>query len=117
MRFLTDENVEQVIVDALIDAGHDILRVRDVARGARDIEIVQIANADERILLTNDKGFGDLVYQGRRVSYGILLLRVESEDALQKAALLINVVSALGERLCDHFAVITEERYRLRPLR
>lgn len=117
MRLLANENVEQPIVDSLRAAGHDVACVAEVAPGARDEEVLRLANSESRLLLTNDKDFSELVYREGRVSAGIVLLRLQAQDGAQKAARLGDILPGVQERLAGHFAVISEERVRLRPLR
>jgi len=117
MRFLADENVEQPVVDALRADGHDVTCVGEVAPGTADEQVLQIANAESRLLLTNDKDFGQLIYREGRVSEGIVLLRFETQDGVEKAAILDRILPTLEPRLRGHFAILTEQRVRLRPLR
>jgi predicted nuclease of predicted toxin-antitoxin system len=117
MRFLADENVEQPVVDALRAAGNDVTCVGEVAPGARDQEVLRLANAESRLLLTNDKDFGEAVYREGRTSEGIVLLRLRTEDGVEKAATVAKMLLELERRLAGHFAVLTDERVRLRPLR
>lgn len=61
MRFKLDENLPLEIIQDLRGAGHDIDSVYDEGlAGAVDEAIVAIAIREKRILLTMDKGLGDL---------------------------------------------------------
>jgi predicted nuclease of predicted toxin-antitoxin system len=104
-------------VDALRAAGHDVVCVAEVAPGARDEEVLGLANAQARLILTNDKDFGELVYRDGRVSQGVVLLRFAAEDGRERAARLADVPPSIMERLPGHFAVLSEQGVRLRPLR
>jgi predicted nuclease of predicted toxin-antitoxin system len=117
MKFLADENVEQPIIDSSRSIGHDVAAVGEIAPGGRDEQVLQRANAESRILLTNDRDFGELVYRESRLSAGILLLRFQAADGREKAARLADILPQIEKRLPGHFAVVTEERARLRPLR
>jgi len=117
VRFLADENVEQPIVDALREAGHDVICVGEVAPGAADRDVLELANAQSRLLLTNDKDFGELSYREGLVSTGVVLLRFQTEDGSRKAALLLDALADAVDRFTGHFAVVAEDRARLRPLR
>ena len=116
MKWLADENIEQAVVDALRAAGHDVLFITEMERGLPDDEVLRQAEADSRILLTNDKDFGELVFRLRRVATGIVLLRFETEVGDEKAVRLKEVLPAIEPRLVGHFAVITQGGVRLRPL-
>ena len=52
-------------------------------RGADDIEIIQRVN-EGRIIVTNDKDFGELIFRRRLASKGVLLLRLEDESPENK---------------------------------
>ncbi len=66
MRFLADECCDAGLVAALRDDGHDVLYAVESLRGVPDDEILTRAFSENRILLTEDKDFGDLVYRLRR---------------------------------------------------
>lgn len=116
MRFLADEGVERAIVEALREAGHDVAWVVEVARGADDAAVIALAVREQRILLTNDKDFGNLVVRQGYAVGGVILLRLKQVKARQKAARVLQVVHTLRERLEDHLTVITERGVRLRSL-
>jgi predicted nuclease of predicted toxin-antitoxin system len=117
MRFLADENVEQSVVEALRKAGHDLASVADIAPGAPDEEVLRLANAESRVLLTNDKDFGEMAYRRGQAAAGILLLRYLTQDGADKAARLARILPAMEDRLVGRFAVVNENRVRMRPLR
>jgi len=117
MRFLANENVEQPVVDALRVAGHDVSCVGEIGAGASDEEVLRLANAQQRLVLTNDKDFGELVYREGRAAEGVVLLRLAVQDGLEKARRVTEIIRALQGRLSGHFAIVTEEHVRLRPLR
>jgi predicted nuclease of predicted toxin-antitoxin system len=64
MRFLVDECTVSAVATWLRDQGHEVFSVFDEARGASDGAILQRAFAEDRILITNDKDFGEKVYRG-----------------------------------------------------
>ena len=56
------------MVDALRGDGHNVLYATESPRGATDDELLTCAVSEERILLTEDKDFGELVYRLRRTA-------------------------------------------------
>lgn len=117
MKFLAHENIEQPVVDSLRAAGHDVACVAAVAPGVSDEELLRLANAESRLVLTNDKDFSELVYREGRVAQGIVLLRLATENGIEKAERFAAILPSIEKRLPGHFAVLTEQRVRLRPLR
>ena len=116
MKFLAGENVEQPVVQALRAAGHDVASVRAVADGRSDREILELANREGRVLVTNDKHFADLVFREGRPVAGVLLLRLPTEDGVEKANRLADMIAQIQERLPGHPVVVGEGRVRVRPL-
>jgi predicted nuclease of predicted toxin-antitoxin system len=62
MRFLADESCDGAVVRAMREAGHDVTSVRDTMRGASDRSVLDAALSERRLLLTEDKDFGELVF-------------------------------------------------------
>ena len=62
MRFLADESCDFAVVRALRAAGHDVTTVSAAAPGAEDQIVAALAGSDSRVLLTEDKDFGQLAY-------------------------------------------------------
>lgn len=117
MRFLADQNVEPPTVGLVRDAGHDVVSVRETMPGASDEEVLRVAHDESRILITNDKGFGDRIYRMREPCVGVLLLRFGAEDASTRARRLASALPRIEGQLIGHFTVLTRMRVRSRPLR
>ena len=79
MRFLIDEYTGPAVASWLRDHNHDVFSVFDEARGMDDDAIITKALHENRILITNDKDFGDKVYRDGRLHKGVILLRLEDE--------------------------------------
>lgn len=112
MRFLVDECTGPAIARWLQESGHDVFSVYDQARGSSDDEIVNMAFAENRILLTNDKDFGELIYRERRPHKGVVLLRLQDERAANKIGVMRDLLRSHGEKLEGQFVVVTEQQVR-----
>lgn len=88
--------------------------VRDYTRSLRDREILEIARREERIIITNDKDFGELVYRLSLPHCGVILFRLEDEAIEIKRALLDQLLRQFGDRLPTSFVVVTETKIRFR---
>ena len=75
MRFLADECCDATIWQALQVAGHDVVAVSNTSPRAKDPFVIELAARDARILLTEDKDFGQLVYANDAKSSGVILFR------------------------------------------
>lgn len=117
MKFLADENVEKPIVNMLRDNNHDVLYISELAKRSIDEQLLKQANAESRILLTNDKDFGELVYMQGKNSIGIILMRFVSEKSALKTKFMSHLINNFSDRLLGHFTVISEAKIRFRKLR
>jgi len=77
MRWLADECVNAALVARLREAGHDVSYIMEIAPRATDAEVITRARDENRLLLTEDKDFGDLVFLRNRQVPGNVLLRID----------------------------------------
>ncbi len=112
MRFIVDESTGPAAALWLRAQGHDVFSVYDQARGLTDDQVIQKALAENRILITNDKDFGEMVYRERRPHKGVVLLRLEDERTAIKIETLQRLLETYTERLANNFVVVTETRVR-----
>jgi len=114
MKFLVDECAGASVVDCLRDEGYDVAAVAEVMPQADDEQILAYAVSEARILLTNDKDFGEMIYRGGRAHRGVLLLRLQDERSENKVRLTKIVLACVGERLRNRYTVATESAIRVR---
>ena len=105
------------MVEVLRREGHDVSSMAEIRPSSTDAEVLDLANREKRVLLTNDKDFGELVYLQGKSSSGIILLRVQSEQTLDKISLLLRALKMPALALTESFTVISEDRVRVRPLK
>ena len=116
MKFLADECCDAGLVLSLRDAGHDVTYVTEENAGFSDDEVLLKAYNEGRILLTEDKDFGELAYRFRKPSAGIVLIRIDVKDRHMKWPRLKSLIEKYEERLPGHFVVIHTNKYRFRSL-
>jgi|SRR5687767_2098791 predicted nuclease of predicted toxin-antitoxin system len=116
MNLLADECCDSLLVNDLRSDGHDVLYVKETAPGADDLAVLQLATAQRRILLTEDKDFGELVVRLKLPAYGIVLLRINPADSALKLARLRDLLLHHAARLPGSFVVLDEAKARFRPL-
>ena len=116
MKFVADENIERPIILFLRSEGYDVFSVAESCVGITDEEILRMSNQEDRILLTNDKDFGELIFHQKRVTSGILLIRSSIDKSETKLKLVRQILTKIGDKLEGNFVVIYEGGYRLRHL-
>jgi predicted nuclease of predicted toxin-antitoxin system len=112
MRFLVDECAGPKVAEWLRGLGHEVFSVFEQFRGIEDEEVIKKAHAENLILITNDKDFGEKVYRERRPHRGVIFMRLADERAANKIAVLGRLLEGYGDRLPDRFVVVTESRVR-----
>lgn len=117
MRFVADESCDHRVVTALRDAGHDVLAIAETSRGLPDRDVLVLARRERRVLITEDRDFGQLVFAGAQPdNVGVLYLRCpeSARPGLPKAVLAL--VSRLADALPRSFVVWSPRRVRVRRL-
>jgi predicted nuclease of predicted toxin-antitoxin system len=116
VRWLADECVAAPLVAFLRAKGHDVLYVAEAVAGLSDVDVVALALHETRLLLTEDKDFGDLVFRRERAVPGVVLMRIGPDDFVLKAERLTAAIERYGEGLFGRYMVIEEGRFRSRRL-
>jgi predicted nuclease of predicted toxin-antitoxin system len=82
MKFKLDENLPASSVRVLVKAGHDVDTVADEGlTEAVDPDVVAAATAEDRVLITLDRGLGDIRAYPPGSHVGIVVLRVADQSA------------------------------------
>jgi len=113
MRFLADESCDFGVVRALRAAGHDVSAVAEMAPRATDSAVIALALRDDRIVLSEDKDFGRLVYAEGQPSPGVILIRFSARARRRLPDAIVELVRQHGERLSQAFAVVSPRRIRI----
>ncbi|MCB1034841.1 MAG: DUF5615 family PIN-like protein [Acidobacteria bacterium] len=115
-RFLLDENIPLASVDILRDAGHDIT-VASTSPGSPDRDLLQLAAAEERIVLTFDRDFGSLVFKERAaIPAGVIFLRFIPATPQEPASVVQMLLEHPEIDLPGKFTTVTRQRIRQRDL-
>lgn len=116
MRWLADECVAAALVGQLRAEGYDTLYVAETAPGATDIDLILRAQDESRLLLTEDKDFGELAFLRRRPVPGLVLLRIDHGGHAFQWTRLKAAIGRFGDALFGRYTVIEPARFRSRPL-
>ncbi|MEQ8765064.1 MAG: DUF5615 family PIN-like protein [Planctomycetota bacterium] len=116
MHFALNENMPGTVVRSLREAGHDVLSVKEAMRGADDSTVLAQAQAETRIVVTQDKDFGELAFRhGLPAASEIVLFRLSGCDPDADARRMLDVLTSRDD-WAGHFAVASDDRVRIRPL-
>jgi predicted nuclease of predicted toxin-antitoxin system len=114
MKFLLDESVELRLSLSLKAQDHDVKTIgTDYSNSLEDAEVLKIARSEQRILITNDKDFGELVFHSHHAHAGVILLRLKGVPFRVKQERLVEVIATYKSAL-DHFLIVTLFTVRIR---
>jgi predicted nuclease of predicted toxin-antitoxin system len=114
MNFLADESLDSPIIKQLRARGLNVKSVAETNPSIDDEQVLQWANDEDRILITIDKDFGELIFRLRKIHSGVILLRLDQVSLSDKIELLLNLIDDHGESLRSSFTVIQENLIRIR---
>jgi len=84
---------------------------------ADDASILARAGQEGRIIVTNDKDFGKLVFRTAQAAAGVILLRLRDESSANRVRVMQAVLQQCGEALPNSFIVAQEGHIRVRAMR
>lgn len=114
LRILLDEGLGLRTLSALEDTGADVKWIGEIARGMADPDILALANAEERIVVTLDRDFSVHVYRDLLPNAGVLWLRLGAECGANRAAVARRIVEAVGEDLIGAFSTYDRGTLKIR---
>jgi predicted nuclease of predicted toxin-antitoxin system len=114
MRFLLDESADVRLRAYLLSLGYDVRSVvADYGAGLPDRDVLAIAVREQRILIADDRDFGELVFSQQLPHAGVILFRLGRTELSTRIAWLDRVLTQHGDHL-DEFIVITRRGIRRR---
>lgn len=113
MRFLVDECTGPAVARWLRGLQHDVVSIYDEAPGLDDESVLQRAVAENRILITNDKDFGEMIFRANKPHKGVVLLRLEDERSAKKIEVLKRLLDEYADELAGNFVVARETVVRI----
>jgi predicted nuclease of predicted toxin-antitoxin system len=116
VRLVADENCDFSLVTDLRAAGYDVVAITEQMAGADDQAVIDFASSERRLLLTDDKDFGQPVFAAAKQHSGVILIRYPASARSALTAAVLKLLSDSGERLYSRFAVLEPGRTRVTRL-
>ena len=114
IKFLADESCDYAVVRCLRAASYDVEAIAEIASGVSDTTVIQMAVSSGRILITEDRDFGDLVYAYQKEHGGIILIRYPVSVRQNMASSILDLVKTKGAALSGCFIVVSPLKVRIR---
>lgn len=113
MKLLIDSCLSDTVAEELAAAGHDVQTVGQMGPDPGDPRILAIAARAGRVLVTVDRGFGQLSVRERLFSAGIIIIRKTAAEE-HAAAALRAIESHRDELVAGGIVIVAPERMRAR---
>ena len=114
MKFLLDVHISRHIAQVLTDAGHHVARAALLWPTASDATLLETAIAEQRIVITQDSDFSDLIFaHGHPAPLALLYIRCPPTE---QPTIVDHLLAAIDDKpLLGHLVVVTTRENRHRP--
>lgn len=113
MRFLLDVNASGALSALLLELGHDVLAVRAVEATMADDLILAWALREQRIIITTDSDFEQMIWMQGRQHAGVL--RLENLPRAERLQLIQDVLNEFASELeAGAIVIATQSKIRVR---
>ena len=117
MQFLANENFPLPSIRLIRKTGYDITSITEDSPGIEDTEVLNRATHEQRVVLTFDRDYGELIYRLQLPSpTGIIYFRFRPRTPEEPAIVLLNLFKTEGLQLEGLFTVLKRDQIRQRPL-
>jgi predicted nuclease of predicted toxin-antitoxin system len=115
MRFLLDVNASGAVLRWLMAHGHDVREVGSKDTKMTDEEIINWAVDEQRIIITTDTDFEEMIWRQGRLHCGVL--RLENLPRTERIMLLQDALNQYGNDLEQGCVIIAKsKKFRIRRL-
>ncbi len=114
LKFLADENIAISLVKALRKVGYDVKDIKEEKMfGISDREVIAKAKEDERIILTHDKDFGNLLNFPLQSHHGVILIRYRYQSPSYVIPRLMPLLGTLKNKMKGSLTIITDNLVKI----
>ena len=113
LKFIVDECVGIHIAKWLKINNYDAISIAEEMPGTKDSIILNQAFSENRIVITSDKDFGDLVFHKKLLHAGIILLRLQDESPKNKIKVLGSLLNNYYDQISCNFIVVSDSNVKI----
>lgn len=118
MRLLLNENIPIASAHKLRSLGYDLVAVGEKMPGVTDQAVLEIARQTQRIVVTFDRDYGELIYhRDLPIPAGVIYLRFLPTSPEEPAEYLHHLFQQSDIELESRFTVADRNQIRQRPLK
>ncbi len=113
---IADENIPPIMIAALRNIPVNVVSVKEDYSGSQDESIIELAQRTGRIILTEDKDFGEWVFAHKTEGISVIFLRYHFTDTKQMVSIVAELLRSGTERFLNKFTTVTTRKIRVREL-
>lgn len=113
---LADENLHPHIIQSIKSNGFEVFSVREHHRGISDEEVIILSKNPKRIILTEDKDFGEWVFAHHEKDISVILLRYQRKDLDKIIIRIIDLLNNKNRGLFGKYVTLTLNKVRIKEL-
>lgn len=115
---LSDENVPAGAVRRLRSQGFDVLSIAESAPGISDVAVLDIAVREQRILVSFDRDYGDLIFKrGHSAPIALIYFRIRPKSPEEVAEIVAWLLKDGAGPVADKMVIVRSNGVRERPLK
>ncbi|SRR5258708_1153492 len=117
MKFLLDANAEYRLARFLTSLGHDVKTIAsDYPSSLSDQSVLFLATAEHRILITNDRDFGELIFRQHFSHSGVIFFRFKNSKDISKKQYWLQKLLESHKDSLHEYLVVTQNGIRIRKI-
>ena len=113
---LADENIDHSIIESIRQASIDVYSIYEQQRGIDDAAIIEFSRTPPRIILTEDKDFGEWVFAHHIKGISVLLIRYHYRETENIKLILLKLLTQNITHLTGNFTTLTTQKIRTKPI-
>ena len=114
LSFLADESCDFSVIRALRQVGYAVKAIAEISPSLPDEAVLALAVAENRLLITEDKDFGEWVFAHQHAMTGVLLIRYPASMRSVMVATVIDLIGKHATEIDGSFTVLEPGRARIR---
>ena len=111
---MADESCDFSVIRALRSVGYSVDAIAEISPSLPDEAVLELAVAESRLLITEDKDFGEWVFAHRHAMTGVLLIRYPASLRSSMVAAVVDLIRGHAPELDGSFTVLEPGRARIR---
>ncbi len=114
LSFLADESCDYSVVRALREVGYSVKAIVEISPSVPDDVVLKLAVAENRVLITEDKDFGEWIFAHQHSMTGVLFVRYPASLRSSMVASVVDLIREHATELDGSFTVLEPGRARIR---